>query len=150
IQGNVEDYDCHTKCVKKTIEKFEKLDIFVYNSGVYDGFAILEKLPVNTIDEAISMIFDTNVTDGLIDVKAAYTDLKKIKRNINFTTSNAAFYPNGGGPIYTASKHAIIGLVRELAFELAPNIRVNAVSPGGTTTNISAIPPLQDVVNQVD
>jgi len=150
IQGNVADYDCHTKCVKKTIEKFGKLDIFVSNAGVFDGFATLEKLPVNKIDEAFSMIFDTNVKGGLLGVKAAYTELKKTNGNIIFTASNAAFYPNGGGPIYTASKHAIIGLVRELAFELAPNIRVNAVSPGGTTTNISAIPPLQDVVNQVD
>src|SRR5699024_12460531 len=96
------------------------------------------------------MIFDTNVKGGLLGVKAAYTELKKTNGNIIFTASNAAFYPNGGGPIYTASKHAIVGLVRELAFELAPDIRVNAVSPGGTDTNIKAIPALQESVNEVD
>jgi 2,3-dihydroxy-2,3-dihydrophenylpropionate dehydrogenase len=47
-----------------------------------------------------------------------------------FTLSNAAFHTDGGGPLYTASKHAGVGLVSQLAFELAPKIRVNGVAPG--------------------
>jgi cis-2,3-dihydrobiphenyl-2,3-diol dehydrogenase len=52
------------------------------------------------------------------------------------TISNAGFYPNGGGPLYTATKHAVVGLVRELAFELAPYVRVNGVAPGGINTDL--------------
>ena len=37
--------------------------------------------------------------------------------------------PGGGGPLYTASKHAATGLIRQLAYELAPKVRVNGVGP---------------------
>ena len=43
---------------------------------------------------------------------------------------------NGGGPLYTATKHAVVGLVRQLAFELAPYIRVNGVAPGVVPTQL--------------
>jgi cis-2,3-dihydrobiphenyl-2,3-diol dehydrogenase len=52
-----------------------------------------------------------------------------------FTASNAAFSP-GGGPLYTASKHAVTGLVRQLAYELAPRVRVNGVAPGAMATDL--------------
>jgi cis-2,3-dihydrobiphenyl-2,3-diol dehydrogenase len=53
------------------------------------------------------------------------------------TISNAGFYPNGGGPLYTATKHAVVGLVRELAYELAPYVRVNGIGVGGMNTSLS-------------
>ncbi|SDH84488.1 3-(cis-5,6-dihydroxycyclohexa-1,3-dien-1-yl)propanoate dehydrogenase [Alteribacillus bidgolensis] len=150
LQGDVSEYESHEEAVRKTVEKYGKLDIFVSNAGVFDGFVSLEQLPEDKMDEAFSTIFDINVKGGLLGAKAAYKELRKTKGNIIFTTSNAGFYPNGGGPIYTASKHAIVGLIRELAYELAPEIRVNGVSPGGTITNITAIPCLQDSVNKID
>ena len=52
------------------------------------------------------------------------------------TLSNASFYVNGGGPVYTASKHACLGLMRELAYELAPKVRVNGVACGGMNTDL--------------
>jgi 2,3-dihydroxy-2,3-dihydrophenylpropionate dehydrogenase len=52
------------------------------------------------------------------------------------TLSNASFYVNGGGPLYTASKHACLGLMRELAYELAPKVRVNGVACGGMNTDL--------------
>src|SRR3546814_20981854 len=45
--------------------------------------------------------------------------------------SNAGFYPGGGGVLYTAGKHAVIGLVKQLAHEWGPRIRVNGIAPGG-------------------
>ena len=53
-----------------------------------------------------------------------------------FTVSNAGFYPAGGGPLYTASKHALVGLIRQLAHELAPRVRVNGVAPGAIPTEL--------------
>lgn len=150
VQGDVTKYSSHKEAVRLTVEQFGKLDVLVSNAGVFDGFVSLEQLPEERLDEAFSTIFDINVKGGLFAAKAASGELKKTKGNIIFTASNAAFYPNGGGPIYTASKHAIIGLIRELAYELAPEIRVNGVSPGGTITNLSAISCLQDSVKKVD
>jgi NAD(P)-dependent dehydrogenase (short-subunit alcohol dehydrogenase family) len=41
-----------------------------------------------------------------------------------------------GGVVYTASKHAVVGLVRQLAAEFAPAVRVNGVAPGFMSTDI--------------
>jgi NAD(P)-dependent dehydrogenase (short-subunit alcohol dehydrogenase family) len=59
-----------------------------------------------------------------------------------FTLSNSSYLPDGGGPLYVASKHACLGLVRQLAHELAPRIRVNAVAPGGTVTDFRLLASL--------
>ena len=52
------------------------------------------------------------------------------------TLSNASFYAAGGGPVYTAAKHAARGLVTQLAYELAPKVRVNGVAVGGLRTDL--------------
>lgn len=43
---------------------------------------------------------------------------------------------DGGGPLYTASKHAVVGLIKQLAFECAPHVRVNGVAPGAISTDL--------------
>jgi NAD(P)-dependent dehydrogenase (short-subunit alcohol dehydrogenase family) len=48
----------------------------------------------------------------------------------------SSFYAGTGGIVYTASKHAVVGLVRQLAYELAPRVRVNGVAPGPAITDV--------------
>jgi NAD(P)-dependent dehydrogenase (short-subunit alcohol dehydrogenase family) len=52
------------------------------------------------------------------------------------TASMSSSHAGVGGVVYTASKHAVVGLVRQLAYELAPRGRVNAVAPGFMRTDI--------------
>ncbi len=59
-----------------------------------------------------------------------------------FTASGAGFTSAGGGVIYTASKHAVVGVIRQLAVELGPHIRVNGVAPGGTMTDLRSVAAL--------
>ena len=59
-----------------------------------------------------------------------------------FTASVAGFNSGGGGAIYTASKHAVVGLIRQLAVELGPRVRVNGVAPGGTVTDLRGLAAL--------
>ncbi|MBW8811819.1 MAG: SDR family NAD(P)-dependent oxidoreductase, partial [Caulobacterales bacterium] len=68
--------------------------------------------------------------------KAALPDLVRSSGSLIFTVSNAGFDPAGGGPLYTASKHAVVGLIRQLAFEFAPLVRVNGVAPGPIETDL--------------
>jgi cis-3,4-dihydrophenanthrene-3,4-diol dehydrogenase len=56
-----------------------------------------------------------------------------------FTASVAGLNSGGGGALYTASKHAVVGLIRQLAAELAPHIRVNGVAPGGVRTDLRGL-----------
>ena len=77
-----------------------------------------------------------NVLALILGARAAVTELLKTKGSIIVTLSNSSFYPDGGGVMYIASKHAALGVVRQLAHEFAPFIRVNGVSPGATKTDI--------------
>lgn len=78
----------------------------------------------------------SNVKGYLLLAKAALEALVQSRGSMIFTLSNAGFYPDGGGPLYTASKRAVVGLVRQLAFELAPYVRVNGVAPGGISIDL--------------
>ena len=137
IQGDVTQLEDNERAVAETVQAFGKLDTFIGNAGIFDFFTTLPNLPKDKLDQTFDQVFGVNVKGPLYGAKAALPELLKTQGNIIFTVSNAAFYPAGGGPLYTASKHAVLGLVRELAYELAPKIRVNGVAPGGTLTNLS-------------
>jgi cis-2,3-dihydrobiphenyl-2,3-diol dehydrogenase len=72
----------------------------------------------------------------LLLAKAALRPLVESQGSLIYTVSNAGFLPNGGGTLYTASKHAVVGLIRQLAYELAPHVRVNGVAPGAIATQL--------------
>ncbi|WP_066072014.1 SDR family NAD(P)-dependent oxidoreductase [Neobacillus soli] len=150
MEGDVTIYEDHVHAVKTAVETYGQLDVFVANAGVFDGFAKFEQVTPEAMSAAYDLLFNINVKGYFNGAKAATAELKKTGGNMIFTVSGAGFYPDGGGVWYTASKHAQIGLMRQLAFELAPDIRVNAVAPGGTLTALHVIPPLQPFVTVVD
>ena len=117
-------------------ERFGRIDCVIPNAGIWDYSTPLVDLPEDRIDAAFDEIFHVNVKGYLLAVKACLSALVESRGSVIFTISNAGFYPNGGGPLYTAAKHAVVGLVRELAFELAPHVRVNGVAPGGIGTDL--------------
>jgi len=148
--GDVRSFQNNAEAVRDCVRAFGHLDVFVGNAAVFDCFLSLERLPEKVIDDAFREIFDTNVKGYLLGAKAALMELKKTSGTVIFSASNSSFYSAGAGPIYTASKHAVVGLIRQLAFELAPTVRVNGVAPGGTLTAIGAPPSLKPFCPEVD
>ncbi|MBV9120755.1 MAG: 3-(cis-5,6-dihydroxycyclohexa-1,3-dien-1-yl)propanoate dehydrogenase [Chloroflexi bacterium] len=142
--GDVTSLDDNLAAVQATVDRFGKLDCFVANAGLFDCFAHLPDIPLDTLGKAFDELFAVNVKGGLFGAKAALPHLQAVRGSLIFTISNAGFYPAGGGPLYTASKHAVVGLVRQLACELAPDVRVNAVAPGGTSSEITGPPSLAE------
>jgi NAD(P)-dependent dehydrogenase (short-subunit alcohol dehydrogenase family) len=124
------------RAVAETLAAFGPLDIFVGNAAIWDYGTSLIDLPAERVDAAFDELFAVNVKGYLLGAKAAARPLLESCGSLIFTLSNAAFYPGGGGPLYTAAKHAGVGLVRQLAYELAPKVRVNAVAPGGMATDL--------------
>lgn len=140
IQGDVTSFTDNERAVAKVVAAFGRLDVFVGNAGVFDYFASLAELSADQLAGSFDELFGVNVKGYLLGAKAALPQLlRSDAASMIFTASTAAFYPAGGGPLYTASKHAVIGLVRQLAYELAPRIRVNAVAPGGTATELRGL-----------
>lgn len=136
IEGDATSLADNKRAVAGVVERFGRLDCFIGNVGIWDGSLSLVDLPEEKIDQAYEEVFSVNVKSYLFGAKAAVSELLKSRGNLIFTLSNAALYPGGGGPLYTASKHAGVGLVRQLAHELAPKIRVNGVAPGALNSDL--------------
>jgi cis-2,3-dihydrobiphenyl-2,3-diol dehydrogenase len=134
--GDVRSWDDNRRAVEAAIGAFGRLDCFIGNAGLWDHNCSLVDLPEERLGEAFDELFGVNVKGYLLGAKAALAPLVSTQGSMIFTISNAGFSPAGGGPLYTASKHAVVGLVRELAFELAPHVRVNGVAPGAIPTDL--------------
>jgi cis-3,4-dihydrophenanthrene-3,4-diol dehydrogenase len=96
-------------------------------------------MPEDRLSVAFDELFGVNVKGCLLGVKAALPELIKTAGCMVFTASVAGFNSGGGGVLYTASKHAVVGMIRQLAAELAPQVRVNGVAPGGTRTDLRGL-----------
>lgn len=142
VEGDVRSLAAHRSAVDQIVSRFGGVDVVVTCAGVFDYFASLDSLEDDSIDQAFAEMFDINVKGSLLAVKAALPELRKSGGNVVLTISNAGFLPGGGGPLYTGSKFAVRGLMSQLSFELAPDVRVNAVAPGGTVTPLRGVEAL--------
>ena len=143
----------NAEAVQRTISRFGKLDTFVANAGIFDNFKAFDDYDSDVMSRAFDELFAVNVKATLLGAHSALPELRKTRGGVIVTISNAGFYTGGGGVLYTASKHALVGVVRELAYELAPAVRVNGVAPGGMRTNLSglrATDTADEQPNQID
>jgi cis-2,3-dihydrobiphenyl-2,3-diol dehydrogenase len=136
VAGDVRSLADNQRAVEACVARFGKLDCAVGNAGIWDYSTSLDALPAEQIDAAFDELFHVNVKGYLLLAKAALPALVRSSGALIFTVSNAGFDPAGGGPLYTASKHAVVGLIRQLAYELAPSVRVNGVAPGPIETDL--------------
>ncbi|MEL7030096.1 MAG: SDR family oxidoreductase, partial [Pseudomonadota bacterium] len=126
------------RAVEAAVSKFGRLDAFIANAGMWDFMSRLVDLPEDErLEAAIDQVLSVNVKGCLLGARAAAAALCRSRGSLILTLSNASFDVAGGGPIYTASKHAGVGLVRQLAYELAPLVRVNGVAAGAASTRLS-------------
>jgi NAD(P)-dependent dehydrogenase (short-subunit alcohol dehydrogenase family) len=138
IHGDVTSYADNKRAVETTIREFGKLDTFVGNAGIFDHYVTLDALPE---DDGGAAAFDElvgiNVKGYLLGAKAARLAIREARGTMVFTASLSGIHPGYGGVLYIPAKHAVVGLVKRLALELAPEIRVNAVAPGFVPTALS-------------
>lgn len=120
--------------VAKTVEKFGGLHIAFNNAGVEGHPAPITELKT----EDYQHVFDINVKGVLLSLKHEIPALLKSGGgSIINTASVAGLVGMAGASVYVASKHAVIGITRTAALELAKqNIRVNAVSPAAIQTDM--------------
>lgn len=139
VIGDVRDPAAHLAATERALDMFGQLDTYVGNVGVYDFGAKLHDLEIVELPDNFHELFATNVLGYLLGVRAAISALRSSRGSIILTSSSSGSYAGGGGALYVASKHAVVGLVRQLAYEFAPDVRVNGVAPGATRTGLTGI-----------
>ena len=142
--GDATTCEANDAAVAAAREAFGGLDVLVSCVGIFDYYRSIEDLDARAIDTAFDEIFAVNVKAMLHSVKAALPELKASGAgSVVLTESTSAYYAGRGGVLYVASKFAVRGLVTALAHDLAPEVRVNGVAPGGTLdTDLRGVPSL--------
>ncbi|MDJ0394921.1 SDR family oxidoreductase [Rhodococcus sp. G-MC3] len=134
IAGNAGDAQSRRDAVTQTIEKFGSLDILINNTGINPVYGPLMDADL----DGVKKIFDTNVVATLGFVQEAYHNwMGEHGGAIVNIASVAGLRSTGVIAAYGASKAALIRLTEELAWQLGPSIRINAVAPGVVKTKFA-------------
>ncbi|MBT1624462.1 SDR family NAD(P)-dependent oxidoreductase [Curtobacterium flaccumfaciens pv. oortii] len=114
----------------------DRIDGLANVAGIMDAF-----LPPSEVDDATwDRVFSVNVTGPMRLTRAVLPHMVAAGRGaVVNVASEAALRASAAGAAYTASKHAIAGFTKSVAFFHGPQgIRANAVAPGAVATNIEA------------
>lgn len=135
---NLSNYEEVEAVMKEIHAEFGHIDILINNAGIS-----AQKRIEDTTSEEFKNIMDLNVT-GVFHASKAVVPFMKAQHSgvILNTSSMVSIYGQPSGVGYPTSKFAVNGFTKSLARELAPdNIRVNAVAPGITKTDMVASLP---------
>lgn len=145
LAPDLTDYSSVEKAMGQVKNQYGRIDILVNNAGISARESIYEYDP-----EAFKKIMDLNV-NGVFNCSKAVAPIMKGQGGgsmINIS-SMVSLYGQPAGCGYPASKYAVNGLTKSLARELGRDqIRVNAVAPGVTRTDMVAALP-EDMVQRL-
>ncbi|HEX7045819.1 MAG TPA: glucose 1-dehydrogenase [Burkholderiales bacterium] len=119
----VEDEVVHL--VEQTLVRFDRLDALVNNAGIGISKPV-EELAL----EEWNRVLATNLTGAFLCAKHAARHLRAARGAIVNIASTRALQSEGNTEAYSASKGGLVALTHALAMSLAPDVRVNCVSPG--------------------
>ena len=121
------------RAVAETVERFGRLDVIVANAGVVPPWSDVAELDLDELDRTLAV----NVRGVAATLKAGARALKlNGGGSIVVTASLNSWRAAPAQASYTASKHAVLGLVRAAALDVGPRgIRVNAIAPGPVATD---------------
>jgi 3-oxoacyl-[acyl-carrier protein] reductase len=134
------------KMVLEGVKKFGKIDILVNNAGIVFDVPLFEK----TIEQW-NRTLGVDLIGVFLCSKYVAPYLKKQKSGaiINISSTNGIDTLSTESADYDASKAGVISLTKNLASELAPNIRVNCIAPGWINTDINKGLPKDYVAEEI-
>ncbi|MDF2836289.1 MAG: family oxidoreductase [Paenibacillus sp.] len=135
VAANVAKEEDVQNLVDSTVAEYGTLDILVNNAGIMDNFVPAGDLT----DELWDRVFAVNTTGPMRTIrKSLPIFLEKEGGVIVNIASAGGLNGSRAGAAYTAAKHAVVGLTKNVGFQYAvKNIRCNAIAPGAVATNIA-------------
>ncbi|WP_210749190.1 SDR family NAD(P)-dependent oxidoreductase [Nocardia vermiculata] len=125
------------------IDTFGRIDVLCNNAGVMDEMALPADTPVTTWERTVAV----NLTGTFLMTRAVLPHMlnQGIGSIVN-TASEAAIRGGAAGIAYTAAKHGVVGITRNVAWSHAGDgIRCNAILPGPTITGTAEPTPEWDL-----
>lgn len=118
--------------IKEALNQYDTIDILINNAGIARD-AMLHKMSAEDWD----LVMDVNMK-GVFNVTREVVPIMREKKTGRIVSvSSAGRFGNAGQSNYAASKEAIVGFTRALAWELGPKeITINAIAPGTITTDM--------------
>ena len=149
VNGDIASLSTNRRLVDTAMKRFGRIDILVPNAGIL-GIGGVKDAPIKVWQRTI----DVNLNAVYYLIKLAVPHMLKRGGSIVVNGSIAAFKAFQNHPAYCASKGALVALVRQLAIDLAPAIRVNILCPGQVDTPLlwdsaKAFPNPKTVVQEV-
>ncbi len=116
--------------VAAALDAFGRVDVLFTNAGSY------ESAPLDEVDEELwNRTIDTHLKGAFFCVQAAAPALREAGGCVVMMASDAGLLGfRGGWAAYCAAMGGVVALTRQLAIDLAPGVRVNAVAPGPVAT----------------
>jgi 3-oxoacyl-[acyl-carrier protein] reductase len=135
VAGKADDPAHQEETVRRTIEVFGRLDVLVNNTGINPAYGPMMSVNLG----AARKVLDVNLLGALAWTQHAYWQwMSQHGGSVVNVASVAGLKPADGLGLYGASKAALIYLTQQIAWELAPAIRVNAVAPAVVRTVFAA------------
>ncbi|MCP2257291.1 NAD(P)-dependent dehydrogenase, short-chain alcohol dehydrogenase family [Streptoalloteichus tenebrarius] len=134
VAGNAGKAEDRAEAVERTVDRFGRLDVLVNNTGINPVYGFLMEADL----DAVRKIFDVNVVGALGFVQLAWKAwMAEHGGAVVNVASVAGLRSSGVIAAYGASKAALIRLTEELAWQLGPKVRVNAVAPAVVKTRFA-------------
>lgn len=136
VKVNVSNEEDVQRMVEESIAKFGRIDILVNNAGVGDNM----QAAANVEDDIWNRVMDINVTGVMRCIRRILPHFEKNGGGTIVNMASLSGVMGGrGGLTYTAAKHAVVGMTKNVASHYGPlNIRANAIAPGHVETGFSA------------
>ena len=134
LNGDISKEEAVQNMVDAAINNYGTVDILVNNAGIMDNF-----VPAAEVDDTLwERVLAVNLTGPMRLIRKVLPIMTaKQTGSIVNIASIGGLQGSRAGAAYTSSKHALIGLTKNVAFQYADQgIRCNAIAPGGVNTNI--------------
>ena len=120
--------------IDEAVNTYGTLDILVNNAGIMDNFAPAEKVT----DHLWEKVFAVNSTGPMRTIRKALPIFMEKKAGVIINIASVGgLVGSRAGAAYTSSKHALVGLTKNVGFQYVEHgIRCNAIAPGSVRTNI--------------